>query len=231
MKKTMFIVVLVSLFFVPMIGAKDKDKLFVNHPLDDSRIEQAIAFGSGNRGENCGLSLKDTAQGFMRGIAALSDDRNAPTTGFSLDVYTPFTWIAQNASWEAKKYKEMVAEQVTEEMSDPVLRVYANPDMPTRIGGSGLVGSSGVGHIIVRSTKKKGFEVLQPLETEEDLEYAQNAFGAEVAYSSMVAYFEMEDVIRISNLDKKSEFFIVVVGTTGEEKKFKVKTKHFKRLP
>jgi hypothetical protein len=47
----------------------------------------------------------------------------------------------------------------------------------------------------------------------------------------MVAYFDMDEVIRISSLDKKGEFFIVVIGTTGEEKKFKVKTKHFERLP
>ncbi len=116
-------------------------------------------------------------------------------------------------------------------MRDGVLRVYANPDMPTRVSGGGMVGASGVDHIIIRSTHKKDFEVVQPLETVEDLEYAQNAFGAEVAYSSMVGYFGMEDVIRICSLDKKGEFFVVVIGTTGEEKDFKVKTKHFKRLP
>lgn len=38
-------------------------------------------------------------------------------------------------------------------------------------------------------------------------------------------------VKRIASLDKKGEFFIVVIGGTGEEKKFKVKTKHFNRLP
>ncbi len=210
--------------------AKKKKELFTCHPLSDSLIDQAITAGATAKGRQCGLALKDSAQGFANAMSTMSDGRTG-TTGFSLDVYTPFTWIAQQASWESKKYKEMSRDQVTEEMCDAVLRVYANPDVPTRISTDGMVGSSGVDHIIVRSTKKKGFEVLQPLEIQEDMEYAQNAFGAEVGFTSMVGYFDLDDVKRISKLDKKGEFFIVVIGTTGEEKKFKVKTKHFERLP
>ena len=41
----------------------------------------------------------------------------------------------------------------------------------------------------------------------------------------------MGEVLQISAMDKKGEFFVRVIGTTGEEKDFKVKTKHFKRLP
>jgi len=220
---TLLVVLIVAT--TTFVEAKEKEQLFVNYPLNEPLIELALSYGEVAQGKYFGLQLKDSAQSFL---AATSGEG---TWGFSLHVHTPFTWIAQNASWESKKYKVMTKEQVTEEMCDPVLRVYANPDMPTHVTRDGMWGSSGVEHVIIRSTKKKGFEVLQPLETQEDIEFAQNTFGAEVAYSSLAAYFNMDEVARISNLDKKGEFFIVVIGTTGEEKKFKVKTKHFKRLP
>ena len=46
----------------------------------------------------------------------------------------------------------------------------------------------------------------------------------------MSAFFDLEQVAEIAKLDKKGEFFVVVVGTkyNGE---FKIKTKHFERLP
>ena len=72
--------------------------------------------------------------------------------------------------------------------------------------------------------------MLQPISVEPGSELQQNAFGAEIELSSAVAQFDINEVIRISGLDKKGEFFIVVIGDTGEEKKFKVKTKHFKHL-
>ena len=50
-------------------------------------------------------------------------------------------------------------------------------------------------------------------------------------FTSQIAAFDLDEVKKIAALDKKGEFFIVIIGTTGEEKKFKVKTKHFKRLP
>ncbi|MCP4897032.1 MAG: hypothetical protein GY906_08660, partial [bacterium] len=58
-----------------------------------------------------------------------------------------------------------------------------------------------------------------------------NAMGGEASLTSQLALFDLGEVERVAALDKKGEFFIVVIGTTGEEKKFKVKKKHFERLP
>jgi hypothetical protein len=59
---------------------------------------------------------------------------------------------------------------------------------------------------------------------------AQNPSARAKATISLTT-FDLEAVQRIAALDNKGEFFIVVIGDTGEEKKFKVKTKHFDELP
>jgi hypothetical protein len=209
---------------------KDRARAELRNPLSAEDVQRALESGARAKGRDCGLSLRDSMQGFGNAMAAMGDGRTGGT-GFSVDIYTPFSWVAQQASWAAKRYQVVRAEDVTEESRRGVLRVYANPDLPTRVSADGLVGTSGVDHIILRSTRDEGFEVAQPIETEEDVAYAQNAFGAEVGYASLVGYFEIEDVRRVSELDPKGEFFVVVIGTSGEEKKFKVKTKHFERLP
>ncbi len=59
----------------------------------------------------------------------------------------------------------------------------------------------------------------------------QEALWTEDVISWMFGYFDPDELILVSTPDKKGELFIVVIGTTGEEKKFKIKTKHFERLP
>ncbi len=58
-------------------------------------------------------------------------------------------------------------------MLEGILRVYANPDRPNEVSQRGMVGTAGVEHVIVRSTRKKDFEVLQPIDIEPDAMYAQ----------------------------------------------------------
>ena len=79
----------------------------------------------------CGLSLEDSAQGFANAMSSMSNGRTG-TTGFTVDVYTPFTWIAQNSSWEAKKYKQMTPEPITAEMTESVLHIHVVGLQPTQ---------------------------------------------------------------------------------------------------
>ncbi len=220
-----WIAIMACLFALTASMSRADEKLFQNYPLTDGLIAAALEAGARAKGKDVGLKLRDQAQGFMMAL----DGKG--TTGFSVHIQTPYTWIAQQASWRAKKYQEMTAEDVTDEMKEPVMMVICNPDMPTNIAAGGLIGSSGVEHVIIRSTAKKNFKVAQPTETESGSELTQNAFGAQVELGSLVGYFAMDEVMRISSLDKKDEFFVVIIGDTGEEKKFKIKTKHFKKLP
>lgn len=224
MKKTGLLVVLTML--MASIAMTEKQKLFKNYPLTDGLIAEALESGAREKGKMVGLRLADQMQGLFGG-GALGGD----TTGFSVEIHTPYTWIAQQASWSAKKYKEMRLEDVTEEMKEPMLMVICNPDMPLKVVAGSMVGTSGVEHVIIKSTQKGKFAYIQPKETETGSELAQNAFGAQIELESLVGYFSMDEVVQIAAMDKKGEFFVRIIGTTGEEKDFKIKTKHFKKLP
>ena len=221
MRKTMILLMILTI----ALAVAGADRPFRNYPLTDELIAEALETGASAKGKTVGLRMVDQAQGFMRAM------NTNETTGFSVEIHTPYSWIAQQASWSAKKYKTMRREDVTEQMLEPVLMVICNPDMPRRVVAMGTRGMSGVEHVIVRSTTKKGFSYIQPKETESGSELARNAFGAQVELESLVGYFDMGEVLQISALDKKGEFFVRIIGTTGEEKDFKVKTKHFKKLP
>jgi hypothetical protein len=222
MRKLQAAIALVLIFLVSGVVLTQGKAPFWNYPLTDELVERAIAEGS-VRGEDFGLWMTDSGSAWGN---AFVDDQSG-TTGFSVLIYSPYSWINQQASWAAKKYKKFDAAELNWEAMD-LLRVYANPDVPLRLGN---LGATGVEHVVIRSTAKHNFEVAQPVEIEGDLEYTQNSFGAEWAGESQVAMFLMEDVLRIAAADKKGEFFILIIGVSGEEKKFKVKTKHFKRLP
>ena len=230
MKTIVSVLALAALTAIP-VSAKDKAPFAVGldpdgtYSLSDDDIKASLEWGTKQKGKMLGLQLRDSAAGLFAGLDGTT------TTGFSLEAYTPYSWIGQNASWAAKRYQEMTMEDVTEEMAAPIFTVIVHPDTPHQVSASGMVGTSGVDHVIVRSTSKKNFQVLQPTTIDAGSEFAWSAMGAEVELSSAVAYFPMDGVAQISSLDKKGEFFIVVIGDTGEEKKFKVKTKHFKRLP
>lgn len=223
------LILLTILTIATMVAAGDRP--FRNYPLTDELIAEALEAGVRAKGKMVGLRLVDQMQGLARGLGSFGGRRSDATTGFSVEIHTPFTWITQQASWSAKKYKTMGREDVTEQMLEPVLMVICNPDMPVKVTSRGARGISGVEHVIIRSTKKKGFSYIQPKETESGSELAQNAFGAQLELESLVGYFDMDETLQISAMDKKGEFFVRVIGTTGEEKDFKVKTKHFKKLP
>jgi hypothetical protein len=108
-----------------------------------------------------------------------------------------------------------------------VLHVVANPDLPERKDASRSE-NSGVDHVIIRSTAEEDFKVLQPVNIEEDIVYPIH--GRRVPYSRKTAVFDLLGVVEICKLDKKGEFFVVVIATKDAEKTFRVKTKHFERL-
>ena len=222
MRKLQTAIALVLIFLVSGVVLAQYKAPFSSYPLTDELVERAITLGA-VRGRDFGLWMTDSASAWGN---AFADDQSG-STGFSVQIYSPFMWIAQQSSWAAKQYKKFDAAELDWEAMD-LLRVYANPDVPLRLGN---LGATGVEHVVIRSTAKHNFEVAQPVEIEGDLEYAQNSFGAEWAGASQAAMFLMEDVLRIAAADKKGEFFILIIGVSGEEKKFKVKTKHFNRLP
>ena len=234
---SLFLLPAVLMLSVEVSGA-DKKKPLQNYPLDENLIAMALAEGTRAKGGFLGLSLLDS-EGRVGSalLQGLTQGQEAGSLGFSLSMFSPYTWIAQKASWESKKYRSLSRDQVTDDMLRGVLRVYANPNMPAHVTAQGMAGASGVEHVVLKSVKRTRYKnsegpfvIAQPLDLVESEEYVQNAFGAKVALASMEATFSIEDVLRISEVDKKGEFFVVVIGVEGKEREFKIKTKHFSRL-
>ena len=144
----------------------------------------------------------------------------------SVEIYTPYLWIGQQASLATKRYQEFTRKNVTEDMTANVLRVMAYPAIPETVPRSDR---SGVDNVIIRSTAKENFEILRPSAIEEDRVTAFARGGNEVPYKSQRAVFDLEQVAEIARLDDKREFFIVVIGTKYN-REFKIKTKHFDDL-
>jgi hypothetical protein len=215
-----------AVFLVAAVVATAPEAKEDKHPLDDyvltdEMIAEAIKEGRKTKVGIMGLTLKDSRSSWVRLPSTAS------TTGFSLEIYTPYSWVGEHARRALRGEKDFTVEDVTDEMVKIVLRIIANPDVPKPRQGARLDGTSGVDHVIIRSTAKEDFEVLQPLTVDEDVIYISTGG---VPYRRKTAVFDIDAAAEIGKLDRKGEFFVVVIGTTGEEKNFKVKTKHFERL-
>lgn len=214
--KSMLAIVLVALVTVIVSAQKQT--------LTDQEKAAAVQAGVKEKGHLTGLRLLDSAQGFLNSMAT-ANNRNAPTggTGFSLRVYTPTTWIEQQAADAAKRYLPFTVADITEDMLLPVLRVMVYPDKPTMLTGAGMRRASSVDHVVLRSEDKK--VVIQPL-SEAPFEDVASSAMRDMVYTGVMATFPLDAVATLRT--GKGEFSIVVIGT--HEKEFKVKTKHFDRL-
>jgi hypothetical protein len=201
--------------------AEGKDKLAINSsPSLEEAQRCADVMATKNGCNACGIYFKDAI-------------RVGRTTGFSAYAWTPLSWVVFQ-SHERKKIGQEL--EVTKSMIAPVFRVTAFPDVSTN--ATTQYGASGVEHVVVMSTDQQ--TVAQPIEKDYDavtmknlknlLGWSANYLGWSSNYQMVVASFKLDEVLEIASLDKKSEFFIKIVGTTGEAKKFKVKSKFFKHL-
>lgn len=193
--------------------------------LPESVITEAIAVGSRGRGREHGLRLLDSGQQFAAALTANSFSQGSE--GFSLRAYTPIAWLRQLAGDAAKEYRTLSIAELTPENTEPVLRVFVNPDTPNTVSARGMAGTSSVRHVVLRDEQRR--IVIQPLSKEPFAVEAANAMGGRANFEGVVAKFAMDALREVRGSD--GEFFITVIGSTGEEKNFKVKKKHFERLP
>lgn len=184
-----------------------------------------------------GLVLRDTGRGIMNAMAHMGGkpgQRVDTATGFWVEVYTLQSWVDLHKAWAAEEYREFVEADITDEMREPVLRIIVHPDLPNTFDAQAM--ASSVKHVVLRSTLKEAIAV-QPLTKEPFAEVRhgqrlQTAGGAVLEYSGVIVTFSLDALASLRSADKqaKGEFIITVVGE-GSKKDFKVKTKHFDRLP
>ena len=194
--------------------------------LDRGAVDQAIRLGTQRKGRPQGLVLVDSAQQFA---AALGTAGAKSKNGFHLLVYTPLAWIQQLASDAAKEYRHFDEADVPEEAAEQVLRVVAYPDTPNTVTATGMAGTSSVRHVVLRDEARR--IVVQPTFKEEFTEETSNAMGGHATFTGLRLKFSMDAVRELRGPNGDREFFITVIGTSGEEKDFRVKKKHFDDLP
>jgi hypothetical protein len=223
---------IVCALLASVVAVVDGQKLTLN----DQDKADAVRDGVKMKGRLTGLVLTDSSQGWANAINAMNTGLNGygnrsdtnTSTGFSVRVYTPKTWVEQLASNAAKEYRPFTVSDIMEEMLEPVLRVVVYPDKPTRLTGSGMSGTSSVEHVVLRDESKR--LVVQPTSKEPFADTASSALR-DMTYAGIVAKFPLDAVRELRGAKGDKEFLIVVVGAGTKEKEFKVKEKHFERLP
>jgi hypothetical protein len=200
---------------------------------------EAVRAGLASKGRHTGLILRDSTQGFLNAMTAMSNSLNAsrnvysrPTamgsSGFWLEAWTPAAWIAQLASTAAKEYRPFTGESVTDEMIEPVFRVIVHPDTPSEVTAAGVAGTRSVQHVVLRNESRT--LVVQPTSTKPNTVEVANAMGGRVSYVGIEAMFPLDGLRELRGPRGDREFIITVIGTNGNEKNFTVKEKHFSHM-
>lgn len=196
--------------------------------LDEAAIAAAIRVGTKAKGKEQGLVMKDSAQSFAAALGSGGTGSTA-SSGFSAVIYSPTTWVRKLASDAAKRYQQLKAEDVTDISQERVLRIIANPDMPNTVTAEGIRGTSSVDHVVLQDKDRK--ITVQPSWKESFDTEAANAMGGKAAFKGLTVKFPLDSVRELRGPKADKEFFVVVIGTSGEEKRFEIKKKHFDDIP
>ena len=195
---------------------------FAQAPLSDEQVLNAINRAFTEKGREIGLTLNDVQTNLLSGIVC----KTCQTTGYTIFVYTPESWIELKAVQARREMLPFAFEDVTTEMRLPYIHVLASPSRPEYLSGSGMAMASSVHRVVLSSTNRG--DVVQPLSESHSAVENNSAFRS-FTQASAGAVFSLEDVKRLRAEDPKGEFFIVVVGD-NQNKYFKVKTKFFNQL-
>ena len=162
---------------------------------------------------------------FFQALGELSSQQgNLPAgsqvsgSGFSVVVFTPLAWIAEQASEATEEGRNFTTADVTPDMLRPVLRVWAIPGTKPDTGPNYDLNVGSVANVVITDASRK--DKLDPTN--------RQAFTYEGMRAQSVE-FPMERVNQIR--EKNREFVIIVIGANGKGKAFKVKKKYFSELP
>jgi hypothetical protein len=147
------------------------------------------------------------------------------TTGFSVVVHTPETWVHALAYDAAEKGRPFSIASLTDDDKGPFLRVIALPDAPRKVTKTSP--ASSVVNVRVRSLKKT--EVVEPVRLEAFDASVVDAAGNKKPLQGARAVFRLDDVERVAALDPDGEFHVSIDGD-GSDKDFRVKRGHFDLL-
>lgn len=195
--------------------------------LSPQQIDDAIKVGLKAKGRGQGLFLTDTNALFASALAgALSPGGSSVAHfGFSAEIYTPTTWIRQQASGAAKLFLPFTSNDVDEEILEPVLRVFVHPDTPAHVTS---MNAASVEHAVIRDQKR--MMAIQPLSKEEIPQTYSNFMGGTMALQGLLIKFPL-DAVRELRGAKQDGIILTVIGEGGRQKDFVIQKDRFTRLP
>jgi len=209
-------------------------KPFEKFPITEEFIEAAFESGGDQETSELGLHFSHRFRGAVSpGTATTpSPDPFNQTPGPSYQpgsvvrvvLYSPFAWIQQQTRWAAEENRPFNTTTASE-FEHRWLRMLLIGNLEAA-GGERKVD---VG-IVLHGTGKNESHIVTPMKLHEDSTCALRRLG-DARLPCRVAYFDMNQVTELSAIDKKKEFFVLVIHESGDEKKFKVKSKQFHLLP
>ena len=193
--------------------------------LSPETIATAIAAARRDRGNARGLRLLDTGQPWTDVVPRATESSST----VRLQVFTPLAWIQQQASDAAREARGFGVADVTDAMTQPVLRITAFSNLTNAAAAAGRTRRPWVRHVILRGTSRTA--VVQPLSKEAYSEHLLNAGGGEVVLEGLRLTFPMDAVRKLRGPRGDGEFVIAVIGPSGEEKALRITRQYFSELP
>lgn len=185
-----------------------------------------------------GLNLQDQQQLLTAGMNNLGNTMNnnrnpsaleSNHSGFAIWLYEPKAWLGARKSAAERLYKTFVLSDVTADDRLPILRVIVHPDTPQYLTAIGAANANNADHVVLRSIDHS--QVAQPLALEPTTAQFWNSLGARASFAGLVAVFSTKAVERIRSASPGREFLVTIVSDRpGNNRDFKIKTKHFERL-
>ena len=121
----------------------------------------------------------------------------------------------------SRAFGQFTIDDLTDDATEPVLRLVVFPDTPNTVTAQGMQGTSSVQHVVLRDEPKR--IVIQPTFKEPFSEETSNAMGGKATFQGLQVKFPLDALREIRGSRGDREFFITVIGSSGEEKDFKVK--------
>jgi hypothetical protein len=190
--------------------------------LTDASISAAIEKGSKESPDRVGLQLVDKQQLFSN----MLDPKHA-TSGFSLVLYTPATWVEYQAAVYHHLMKQFKVSDVTEDMRRNVIRITVEANTPDHVTASGMQSASSVDHVVIQDLTRT--TAVQPTSEQPMDQMVASAISSQFHMHGQVAEFDTGEVLKIRGANGDGEFFVTVIAPKYK-RDFKVKAKHFSKL-
>jgi hypothetical protein len=181
-------------------------------PLTNQQQAEAVRQGLAMKGAIAGVGLSEASSS----AASAPSGSTSPPSTLSVRLYTPRTWIEQQASDAAKQGRPFTARDITADMLEPVLRVVAHATEAAPLSGRGAPGGSAAEHVVLRDDSRR--LVVQPLSKAPWPDSPASAASVRAA-QGLVATFPLADVRELSGPNNDRELLIVVVGYGGRSER------------